>query len=100
MTQKYSVIVEERAYEDLRNIFVYIAQDSPLIAEQIYDELFEQMRSLENFPERHQVIVIVRGHEIRHLVFKKGFRILYTIQDKEVHILHCFRSEQNIDNVL
>lgn len=100
MTQKYSVIVEERAYEDLRNIFVYIAQDSPLIAEQIYDELLEQMRSLEDFPERHQVIIIVRGHEIRHLVFKKGFRVLYTIQDKEVHILHYFRSEQNINNAL
>lgn len=100
MTQKYSVTVEERAYEDLRNIFVYIAQDSPLIAEQIYDELLEQMRSLEDFPERHQVIIIVRGHEIRHLVFKKGFRVLYTIQDKEVHILHCFRSEQNMNNAL
>ncbi len=99
MAKKYSVIVEERAYDDLRNLFIYIARDSPLIAEQIHDELLEQMRGLEQFPERHQIIVIVRGHEIRHLVFKRGFRILYTITGKEVHILHCFRSEQNIDNL-
>ena len=99
MAKKYSVIVEERAYDDLRDIFIYIALDSPLIAEQIYNELLDQKRSLEQFPERHQIIVIVRDHEIRHLVFKRGFRILYTISGHEVHILHCFRSEQNINNV-
>lgn len=96
MAKKYSVIIEERAYNDLRNIFIYIAQDSTLIAEQIYDELLEQMHSLEQFPERHQIIVIVREHEIRHLVFKQSFRILYTINGNKVHILHCFRSEQDI----
>ena len=100
MAKKYSVIIEERAYDDLRNIFCYIAKDSLLIAEQISDELLEQMRSLEEFPERHQVIVIVRENKIRHLVFKKGFRILYTIHGNKVHILHCFRSEQNLENVL
>ena len=99
MAKKYSVIVEECAYDDLHNIFIYIAQNSPLIAEQIYDELLEQMHSLELFPERYQVILVVQEHEIRHLVFKRGFRILYTISANEVHILHCFRSEQNIDNI-
>ena len=100
MAKKYSVIVEERAYDDLRNIFVYIAKESPLIAEQIHNELLEQMQSLEQFPEKHQIIVIVRGHEIRHMVFKRGFRILYTTNGKAVHILHCFRSEQNINDVI
>lgn len=99
MSKKYSVIIEERAYEDLKNIFFYIAKDSPLIASRIYEELLEQMRTLDTFPERHQKILIVRGYEIRHLVFKKGFRILYTITDKEVHVLHCFRSEQNFSNM-
>ena len=100
MAKKYSVIVEERAYNDLRDIFIYIAKDSRLIADQIYDGLLEQMRSLEEFPERHQVIIIVRDHEIRHLVFKKGFRILYTIRGNTVHILHCFRSEQILKECL
>ena len=100
MAKKYSVIVEERAYNDLRDIFIYIAKDSPLIADQIYNGLLEQMHSLEEFPQRHQVIIIVRDHEIRHLVFKKGFRILYTIRGNEVHILHCFRSEQILEECL
>jgi len=99
MAKKYSVIVEERAYNDLRNIFVYIAQDSLLIAEHVHNELLEQMRSLEQFPERNQVIMIVREHEIRHIVFKRGFRILYTVSGKEVHILHCLRSEQDFTNI-
>ena len=100
MAKKYSVIVEERAYNDLRDIFIYIAKDSPLIADQIYDGLLKQMHSLEEFPQRHQVIIIVRDHEIRHLVFKKGFRILYTIRGNKVHILHCFRSEQILEGGL
>ena len=100
MAKKYSVIVEERAYNDLRDIFIYIAKDSRLIANQIYDDLLEQMHSLEEFPQRHPVIIIVHNHEIRHLVFKKGFRILYTIRGNKVHILHCFRSEQNLEECL
>lgn len=100
MAKKYSVIIEERASNDLRDIFVYIAMESPLIANKVCDDLLEQMRSLEIFPQRHQVIIIVHKHEIRHLVFKKGFRILYTIHGNNVHILHCFRSEQNLENVL
>ena len=59
MSEKYSVIIEERAYEDLKNIFFYIAKDSPLIASRIYEELLEQMRTLDTFPERHQKILIV-----------------------------------------
>lgn len=101
MTDKtYTVIVEEPAYYDLRNIFLYIANDSQLIAEQVQKDLLAQMKTLQNFPESHSVVLVVRNYEIRHLVFKKGFRILYTIKDNEVHILHCFRCEQNLSDDL
>lgn len=101
MTNKtYTVIVEEPAYSDLRDIFVYIAEDSWLIAESVHEELLAKMKTLENFPERHPVVLIVRNYEIRHMIFKKGFRVLYTIKGNEVHILHCFRCEQNLTEEL
>lgn len=99
MAKHYSVLIEEPAYNDLRNILVHIARDSVTVAQKIHGELLEQMRSLESLPERHQVLVVVRGYEVRHLVFKKVFRILYTVRGNEVHILHCLRSEQDIANI-
>jgi len=100
MTKKYSVIIEEPAYFDLRDIFVYIAEDSWLIAEQVHTDLLSQMKTLQDFPERHPIVLVVRECEIRHMIFKKGFRILYTIKDDKVHILHCFRCEQNLSEDL
>ena len=99
MPRKYSVIIQEQAYNDLRDMLVYVARSSVVVAERLHGELLMQMRSLENFPERFQVIMVVRGCEIRHMVFKRGFRVLYTVYGNTVHVLHCLRSEQNIDNL-
>lgn len=96
----YSVIIETPAYEDLRDIFTYIAQDSPFIATQILEELQARMKSLQDFPERHPVVLEIRDYKIHHLIFKEGFRILYTIEKQEVHILHCFRSERKLSEDL
>ncbi len=100
MPRKYSVIIQERAYRDLRDMLVYVTGAASIdVAERLRVDLLEQMRSLEKFPERFQVIMVVRGCEIRHIVFKRGFRVLYTVRGNTVHVLHCVRSEQRIDNL-
>lgn len=97
---KFKLIIEEPAYNDLQNIFDYIAIDSPYIAEQILDEMMASLTLLDEYPRKNAVFLTVQGKEIRQLIFKKGFRILYLIQENTVHILHCFRCEQDVSEDL
>lgn len=93
---KFDVIIEEPAYFDLENIFDFIAADSPYMAEKVLDDLIDATEKLCLFPKRHPVILKLREMEVRQLVFKKGFRILYVITETKIHILHCFRCEQDL----
>lgn len=90
------ILVEEPAQDDLEQIFLYIQKISPFVAGQFLDEVFKAIQSLSDFPKKHPVLMVMRGFEIRQLVFKKTLRIFYTIKAQEVHILHCYRCEREI----
>lgn len=53
---KFNVELSEKADQDLRNIFLYIAIDlcSPEIAEKQINRLWNAMRSLDKLPERYR----------------------------------------------
>ena len=99
MAKKYHVIVSRTATTELLDTIAFIAQTSPTIAKQIKADLIQQIQSLEQFPERFQIVLVVRGYDVRHLVYKRGFRILYTVRDNNVYVLHCLRSEQDLDSI-
>ncbi len=97
---KMSVIIEQPAFDDLENIFDYIGRESSLIAQKVLEGLFQEINSLGDFPEKYAILLTLRGYDIRQFVFKKAFRILYTIHRGEVHILHCVRCEMELTEAL
>ncbi len=44
------------AKEDLKNIYDYIAQDSPFYAHKVVDDIIESSESLEGFPASGRVV--------------------------------------------
>ena len=66
----------------------YIAQDSRTNAQHWRQSIRERMRSLKDFPERHEVAYLARdvGRDIRH-TFYGVYRILYTIEGDTVVVL-------------
>src|SRR5258705_12994414 len=83
------VILEERAKKDIREAARWIAQYSPDNAALWHLEIEEAILSLENFPNRCPLAPEDESfsEEIRHLLFRR-YRILFTVRDEEVHILH------------
>jgi len=85
----YSVIVEERAKDDIREAARWMAQYSPEKAALWHFEIEEAVLSLENIPFRCPLAPESQlfREEIRQLIFDK-YRILFTVRDEEVHVLY------------
>lgn len=92
----YTIIVEERAKADIRTAALWMAQFSPEKATLWHFEIEEAILSLEKMPNRcprareSQFFT----QEIRHLIFGK-YRILFTVEDETVRILHVRHSAQD-----
>lgn len=89
---KYTVKLYTRAYQDLDNIYTYIAEElsEPFTALNMVDELEKAIISLENFPERgakRRVGAYANGEYYQ--LFVKNYVIIYRVlkEKKEVHIV-------------
>ncbi|MDD2325704.1 MAG: type II toxin-antitoxin system RelE/ParE family toxin [Alphaproteobacteria bacterium] len=85
---KYAVIVQDTAIRSLEVIYRHIAQDEPVNAARYAQQLRKACESLKAFPKRCPVAFEngLGGLELRHLIFD-SYRIIFTVQDKTVHIL-------------
>ena len=54
--ETYDVRFLQEALEDLEEIVLYIAQDSPASALRMHDKIMEKANSLTNFPKRGRLI--------------------------------------------
>jgi len=96
--KKYQVIFNPSVYSSLKDIFAYIALESKQIAIQIIDGIEKQIMSLELMPERFPIIpekINYKNYQVRHLFYKKSFRIIYVIFGDEVRILDVRHSARN-----
>lgn len=85
----FLVILQERAKRDIREAAQWIGQYSPEGAALWHFEIEEKILSLENSPLRCPLAPENEffKEEIRQLLFG-NYRILFTVKDEEVHILH------------
>ncbi|MEP7342950.1 MAG: type II toxin-antitoxin system RelE/ParE family toxin [Acidobacteriota bacterium] len=84
----YQVEITEKAQEEAREAYRWIARHSPEKASLWHFELLEKAGSLENFPARCPLASESQtyGQEIRHLIFGK-YRIVFTIEDELVTVI-------------
>lgn len=85
----YRIIIQDAAREDLDDIFAYIVTDSPQNAPQLINRILNQIGTLAAFPKSHSLAPENEdfAEEIRHLIVGP-YRVLYTIRDATVHVLH------------
>jgi plasmid stabilization system protein ParE len=92
MTQ-YRVIVEMAARQDIAQAHLWIAERSPDAAERWFNGLYDTIGSLELFPERcplapEGVFLNLQIREIFHGRRQHKYRILFTVVEDVVHVLH------------
>lgn len=92
----YQVIIEAPAQEDIKATLDWMTEASSKRATIWYYDLMEAIESLANFPRRcaHAPENKYFKEEIRQLLFEK-YRVLFTIRDEYVHILHVRHHAQH-----
>jgi len=102
MSQKYKVIWADIAEDDLKNIIEYIADDSLLNAQKVFDEIREKASSLYILPERGRLVPELKDQGIlqyRELIHSP-WRIIYRISENKVYVLSVLDSRRNIEDIL
>lgn len=86
-------------YEDILNIWAYIANDSKEAAHEFVHKLDSNIFSLAVFPERNPFIpesTLLQTELYRHLIYR-NYRIIYRIEQKTVIILRVFHGAKLLD---
>ena len=96
MTEFYQVIIRPDALQDAKNYYEYMAGYSSEKAVKWFNELFEVINSLTTMPKRCSIAPETNwiGQEIRCLVYRKYYRILYTIEKDAIRIHHIRHTSQ------
>ena len=102
MNQKYNVIWADIAEDDLKNIVVYITDDSLSNAHKAFDKITEKASGLYIFPERGRLVPELKEQGIlqyRELIHSP-WRIIYRISENNVYVLSVMDSRRNIEDIL
>lgn len=91
--KRWNVIVELPAQKDIAKAYYWIAERNTEAADRWFGGLYKTIGSLETFPERAPLAPESKHlqceiREIFHGRRQHKYRILFTILENEVHVLH------------
>jgi toxin ParE1/3/4 len=91
---EFKVILTPQALADLQEILAYIAQDNPVAAQKLHEELRREAFSLKTFPLRGARVKAYAG--VRFLVCG-NYLIVYWVKDHQVvQILRFWHAARDI----
>lgn len=90
----------EPALADLTHIRDYIAQDSPIYAEQFVQRVFDATDKLVDFPSIGRKVPEASDvpEEVRKLIHQ-GYRIVYWIVVNRIQILAVIHGKRDFENI-
>ena len=102
MSATFKVHWASIAEEDLKNIIMYVADDSPANARIIFNKIRESAANLTQFPERGRIgpELLDQGISFYRELIVAPWRLIYRILDKKVYVLAIIDSRQNVEDIL
>lgn len=93
----FRVILSQRAEADIESAVAYLSRHAPMAVQGWYRRLCLAIQTLEYLPTRCPVLedLSLPEREIREMSFGKrrgAFRILFTITEDQVQVLHVRRA--------
>ncbi|SNS71035.1 addiction module toxin, RelE/StbE family [Ekhidna lutea] len=93
------VIWAHGARSDLRQIYDYIAEDSPLYAERFILKLIDKVNVLKEYPNSGRMVPEFENLKLRELI-EGNYRIIYKIEpDSKIGIVRVHHSSQLLKNI-
>ncbi len=91
--KRWNVIVELPAQRDIAEAHLWLEEHYPDAADRWFDAIYETIGSLQIFPERCPLAPESKSfnaqiREIFHGRRQNKYRILFTVSENEVHVLH------------
>jgi plasmid stabilization system protein ParE len=91
--KRWNVIVELSVQRDIAEAHLWLAEQAPDAADRWFDSIYDTIGSLEIFPERCPLapegeFLNSEIREIFHGRRQHKYRILFTMSENEVHVLH------------
>jgi toxin ParE1/3/4 len=96
------VLWMESAIRDLEQIVDFIAEEAPLAAQRLFDEVVEKSRTLDSVPTRGRIVPELARFEIttyREIILRP-YRLMYRIDGKRVSVVGFFDGRRNLEEVL
>jgi toxin ParE1/3/4 len=92
------VIWTSQAYNDLKEIYDFIALDSPKLADYMRDKIYERTLILRTFPSIGRIVPEIQSPKIRELIEGK-YRVVYEIIADEIILIQAVRHGSRNFNV-
>jgi plasmid stabilization system protein ParE len=91
--KRWDVIVELPAQRDIAEAHLWLAEHDSDTADRWFDAIYETIGSLQIFPERAPLAPESKSfdrqiREVFHGRRRHKYRILFTVSEHEVHVLH------------
>jgi Plasmid stabilization system protein len=98
MPKKFRVEITRSAEVDIREIYLYVSEDSELSAINLVQELENQIKTLETFPMRCAVIPESQdlGTEYRHLIYG-NYRTIFKMVGSRVIIMRVIHGARLLE---
>jgi plasmid stabilization system protein ParE len=80
------ILWSEKAREQVREIVEFIAEDRPLAAERILEDLLERVQLLTEFPEQGTTWGAPSRPDLRSII-SDSYRIVYRFRSEEIAVL-------------
>lgn len=102
MPHKFAVRWAKTAEQDLESIVDYIALDSIDEALRILAKLRAEAAALVSMPRRGRVVpeLQAQGVSAYHELIVSPWRIIYSIGERQVHVLAVIDSRRNLEDIL
>ena len=100
--EKYTVKISQPARRDVAEIIKYIAQENPLVAENIKKRLKAKINSLDHFPHRGSYVPALLDRNVKDYrqITEPPWKIIYKVEGKIVQILAIIDSRRNLQEIL
>jgi addiction module RelE/StbE family toxin len=100
--QLYSVIWTKTALQDQQNIVRYIHSDSSRQASDIYMEIKQHVKELQQLPFRGRIVPELHffGVSVYREPIIKPWRVIYKIEGRNVYILAVIDGRRNVEDIL
>ena len=84
---EYRVIWSDKAYQSLRSVSDFIAEDSPEGAKSVVRELVKHSQTLSILPRRNPIETALTDAPVEYrFLLKWNYKIIYTVLESEIQI--------------